>query len=82
VLDHIFNASIIVHRHFPFAFILNRELPSEIRRAWARALTADTVRPRSAAMSKAGALEMMSFRSRSSSSEVQAFALFIFCVAN
>jgi len=30
-------------------------------------------------MSKAGALEMMSFRSRSSSSEVQAFALFIFC---
>src|SRR6266851_146905 len=32
--------------YFPFAFILNRELPSEIRRAWARALTADTVRPR------------------------------------
>jgi hypothetical protein len=32
-------------------------------------------------MSKAGALEMMSFRSRSSSSEVQAFALFIFFVA-
>ena len=66
--------------YFPFAFILNRELPSEIRRAWARDLTADKVRPRSAAMSKAGALEMMSFRSRSS--EVQAFALFIFFVAN
>jgi len=41
--------------YFPFAFIQNRELPSEIRRAWARALTADTVRARSAAMSKSGA---------------------------
>src|SRR5258708_33246172 len=69
----------ILHRgerisHFPFAFIPNRELPSEILRAWARALTADAVRPRSVAMSKAGALEMTSFRSRSSSSVVQYLA--------
>jgi hypothetical protein len=40
--------------YFPFAFIPNRELPRGMRRAWARAFTADTVRPRSAAMSKAG----------------------------
>jgi hypothetical protein len=69
-------------RYFRFAFILIRELPRGIRRAWARAITAVTVRPRSAAMSNAGALEIMSFRSRSSSSEVQAFALFIFFVPN
>ena len=37
--------------HFAFAFTRNRERPSAIRRAWARALTAFTVRPRSAAMS-------------------------------
>jgi hypothetical protein len=64
--------------HFAFAFTPNRERPSEIRRAWARALTATTVRPRSAAMSKTKTLEMVSSRSRSSSSEVQAFALFSF----
>ena len=64
--------------YFPFAFIINRELPRGMPRAWARVITALTVRPRSAAMSKAGTLEMMSFRSCSSSSEVQAFALFTF----
>ena len=64
--------------HFAFAFTRNRERPSAIRRAWARALTATTVRPRSTAMSKTEALEMTSSRSRSSSSEVQAFALFSF----
>jgi hypothetical protein len=64
--------------HFAFAFTRNRERPSAIRRAWARALTATTVRPRSAAMSKTEALEMTSSRSRLSSSDVQAFALFIF----
>jgi hypothetical protein len=64
--------------HFAFAFTRNRERPSAIRRAWARALTATTVRPRSAAMSKTEALEMTSSRSRSSSSVVQAFALFSF----
>src|SRR5882724_5558417 len=40
-----------------------------------RALTAFTVRPRSAAMSKTEALEMTSCRSRLSSSGVQAFVL-------
>ncbi len=64
--------------HFAFAFTPNRERPSAIRRAWACALTATTVRPRSAAMSKTEALEITSSRSRSSSSEVQAFALFSF----
>jgi hypothetical protein len=64
--------------HFAFAFTRNRERPSAIRRAWARALTATTVRPRSAAMSKTEALAMTSSRSRLSSSDVQAFALFIF----
>jgi hypothetical protein len=64
--------------HFAFAFTRNRERPSAIRRAWARALTATTVRPRSAAMSKTEALEMTNSRSRSSSSVVQAFALFSF----
>jgi hypothetical protein len=64
--------------HFAFAFTRNRDRPSAIRRAWARALTATTVRPRSAAMSKTETLEVMSSRSRSSSSEVQAFALFSF----
>jgi hypothetical protein len=43
-------------------------------------LTAFTVRPRSAAMSKTEALEMISFRSRFSSSEVQAFVLLGFFV--
>jgi hypothetical protein len=47
-------------RHVAFAFTRNRERPSAIRRAWARALTAFTVRPRSAAMSMTEALEMMS----------------------
>jgi hypothetical protein len=51
------------------------ERPSAIRRAWARALTAFTVRPMSAAMSMTAALEMMSCRSCSFSSEVQAFVL-------
>src|ERR1700730_17850324 len=46
--------------------------------ARARALTATTVRPRSAAMSKTDTLEMTSSRSRSSSSEVQVFTLFSF----
>jgi hypothetical protein len=64
--------------HFAFAFTRNRDRPRAIRRAWARALTATTVRPRSAAMSKTEALEMTSSRSRLSSSEVQAFALFSF----
>ena len=64
--------------HFAFAFTRNRERPSAIRRAWARALTAFTVRPRSAAMSMTETLEMTSSRSRSSSSEVQVFALFSF----
>jgi hypothetical protein len=66
--------------HFAFAFTRNRERPSAIRRAWARALTAFTVRPRSAAMSMTEALEMMSSRSRSFSSEVQAFVLLGFFV--
>ena len=67
---------VFILRHFRgFAFIRNRERPSAIRRAWARALTAFTVRPRSSAMSKTEALEMISFRSRFSSSEVQAFVL-------
>ena len=66
--------------HFAFAFTRNRERPSAIRRAWARALTAFTVRPTSAAMSKTEALEMISFRSRFSSSEVQAFVLLGFFV--
>ena len=64
----------------PLNFTRNRERPSAIRRAWARALTAFTVRPRSAAMSKTEALEMISFRSRFSSSEVQAFVLLGFFV--
>jgi len=50
-------------------------------RRWARALTAFTVRPRSAAMSMTEALETMSCRSRSSSPEVHAFALFNFFVS-
>jgi hypothetical protein len=33
-------------RYFRFAFILIRELPRGIRRAWARAITAVTVRPK------------------------------------
>jgi hypothetical protein len=49
-----------------------------MRRVWARALTAFTVRPRSAAMSMTETLEMTSSRSRSSSSEVQVFALLVF----
>jgi hypothetical protein len=64
--------------HFAFVFTRNRERPSEIRRVWARALTAFTVRPRSAAITMTETLEMTSSRSRSSSSEVQAFALFSF----
>ena len=64
-----------------FGFARNRERPSAIRRAWARALTAFTVRPRSAAMSKTEALETMSCRSRSSSPEVHVFALFNFLVS-
>src|SRR6267142_330142 len=64
-----------------FAFTRNRERPSAMRRRWARALTAFTVRPRSAAMSMTEALEMMSCRSRSSSPEVYAFALFNFFVS-
>jgi hypothetical protein len=63
-------------RHFAFAFTRSRERPSAIRRAWARARTANKGRPRSAAMSLTEALEMTSSRSRLSSSEVQAFALF------
>jgi hypothetical protein len=63
-----------------FAFTRNRERASAIRKAWARALTAFMVRPRSAAISKTEALEMISFRSRSSSSEVQAFVLLGFFV--
>ena len=66
--------------HFAFAFTRNRERPSAIRRAWARALTAFTVRPRSAAMSTTETLEITSSRSRSFSSEVQAFVLFGFFV--
>jgi hypothetical protein len=65
--------------HFAF-FTRNRERPSAIRKAWARALTAFTVRPRSAAVSMTETLEMTSSRSRSSSSEVQAFVLFGFFV--
>src|SRR5258707_1201187 len=68
-------------RHLPFAVILNRDLPSEIRRVPARDLTADSVRPNCVAISTAGAFEMMSFRNSSSSSEVQAFAFFTFFVA-
>jgi len=51
-------------------------------RRWARALTAFTVRPRSAAMSMTEALEMTSCRSRSSSSEVHAFALNFFVLVS
>jgi hypothetical protein len=61
-----------------FAFTRNRERPSAIRRAWARALTAFTVRPRSAAMSMTEALETKSCRSRSSFPEVHALALLFF----
>jgi hypothetical protein len=64
--------------HFVCVFTMNRERPRAIRIAWARALTAFTVRPRSAAMSMTEALEMTSCRSRSSSSEVHAFALNFF----
>jgi hypothetical protein len=61
--------------------MINRECPRAIRNAWARALTAEAVRPRSSAMLDSEALEMTSSRSRSSSSEVQALQLFIFLVA-
>src|SRR5258705_13821287 len=67
--------------HLPFALMLNRDLPSEIRRVQARDLTADRVRPNCVAISTARAFEMMSFRNSSSSSEVQAFALFTFFIA-
>jgi hypothetical protein len=60
---------------------LNRDLPSEIRKVPARDLTEDRVRPNFVAISTVVALEMMSFRNSSSSSEVQAFALFTFLVA-
>jgi hypothetical protein len=36
--------------HFAFLFMINRECPRAIRNAWARALTAEAVRPRSSAM--------------------------------
>jgi hypothetical protein len=52
-----------------------------MRRRWARALTAFTVRPSSAAMSMTEALEMMSCRSRSSSPKVHALAFFDFFVS-
>jgi hypothetical protein len=67
--------------HFALLFIINRECPRAIRFAWARALTAEAVRPRSSAMSDGEALERTSCRSRSSSAEVHAFRLFIRLVA-
>jgi hypothetical protein len=70
--------------HFLFIikrFIINRECPRAIRFAWARALTAEGVRPRSSAISDGEALEMTSCRSRSSSAEVHALELFTRLVA-
>jgi hypothetical protein len=61
--------------------MINRECPRAIRNAWARALTAEAVRPRSSAMSDSEALEMTSCRSRSSSAEVHALELFVRFVA-
>ena len=61
--------------------MIKRERPRAIRIAWARALTAEAVRPRSSAMSDSEALEMTSCRSRSSSAEVHALELFIRLVA-
>jgi len=61
--------------------MINRECPRAIRFAWARALTAEAVRPRSSAMSDGEALERTSCRSRSSSAEVPALRLFIRLVA-
>jgi hypothetical protein len=67
--------------HFALPIMIKRERPRAIRIAWARALTAEAVRPRSSAMSDSEALEMTSCRSRSSSAEVHAFALFDFFVS-
>jgi hypothetical protein len=67
--------------HFSLLFMIKRERPRAIRLAWARALTAEAVRPRSSAMSEREALEMTSCRSRSSSAELHALELFIRFVA-
>jgi hypothetical protein len=61
--------------------MINRERPRAIRFAWARALTAEAVRPRSSAMSESETLETTRCRSRSSSSAVHAFRLFVRLVA-
>ena len=67
--------------HFAFVFTINRERLRAIRIAWARALTAEAVRPKSSAMSDSETLETTSCRSCSSSSEVHASQLFIRLVA-
>jgi hypothetical protein len=59
--------------HFALLFMIKRERPRAIRIAWARALTAEAVRPRSSAMSDSEALETTSCRSRSSSPAVHTF---------
>jgi hypothetical protein len=64
--------------HFALLFMIKRERARAIRIAWARDLTAEAVRRRSSSDNEA--LEMTSSRSRSSSAEVHAFALFDFFV--